>query len=238
MDIDDIIEELQYAESMGADVDWDSLSVNSSNNTYDEMDYYYGEIQEMAQLEREAKLREKAKKYKWYQMENNSEKREVIKTQYEIKIEELEKQYFKEIEEKIASKIKNFYDKEEFLGNCCKKEYLYGYTEDILKKVKFDLAIDKVLGIKNYWIETELEKEVENILEKYHSLSGEEYVEIIFRNEEKFWKYKNSIIDLYKEINNVYKQKDLDIRNSRYHIKELDFYLIEDEFDDDEFGLL
>ena len=238
MDIDDIIEELQYAESMGADVDWDSLSVNSSNNIYDEMDYYYGEIQEMAQLEREAKLREKAKKYKWYQMENNSEKREVIKTQYEIKIEELEKQYFKEIEEKVASKIKNFYDKEEFLGNCCKKEYLYGYTEDILKKVKFDLAIDKVLGIKNYWIETELEKEVENILEKYHSLSGEEYVEIIFRNEEKFWKYKNSIIDLYKEINNVYKQKDLDIRNSRYHIKELDFYLIEDEFDDDEFGLL
>ena len=238
MDIDDIIEELQYAESMGADVDWDSLSVNSSNNIYDEMDYYYGEIQEMAQLEREAKLREKAKKYKWYQMENNSEKREVIKTQYEIKIEELEKQYFKEIEEKVASKIKNFYDKEEFLGNCCKKEYLYGYTEYILKKVKFDLAIDKVLGIKNYWIETELEKEVENILEKYHSLSGEEYVEIIFRNEEKFWKYKNSIIDLYKEINNVYKQKDLDIRNSRYHIKELDFYLIEDEFDDDEFGLL
>lgn len=238
MDIDDIIEELQYAESMGADVDWDSLSVNSSNNTYDEMDYYYGEIQEMAQLEREAKLREKAKKYKWYQMENNSEKREVIKTQYEIKIEELEKQYFKEIEEKVASKIKNFYDKEEFLGNCCKKEYLYGYTEDILKKVKFDLAIDKVLGIKNYWRETELEKEVENILEKYHSLSGEEYLEIIFRNEEKFWKYKNSIIDLYKEINDVYKQKDLDIRNSRYHIKELDFYLIEDEFDDDEFGLL
>lgn len=91
MDIDDIIEELQYAESMGADVDWDSLSVNSSNNTYDEMDYYYGEMQEMAQLEREAKLREKAKKYKWYQMENNNEKREVIKTQYEIKIEELEK---------------------------------------------------------------------------------------------------------------------------------------------------
>lgn len=238
MDIDDIIEELQYAESMGADVDWDSLSVNSSNNTYDEMDYYYGEMQEMAQLEREAKLREKAKKYKWYQMENNSEKREVIRVQYEIKIEELEKQYFKEIEEKIASKIKNFYDKEEFLGNCCKKEYLYGYTENILEKVKFDLAIDKVLGIKNYWRETELEKEVENILEKYHSLSGEEYVEIIFRNEEKFWKYKNSIIDLYKEINDVYKQKDLDIRNSRYHIKELDFYLIEDEFDDDEFGLL
>ena len=238
MDIDDIIEELQYAESMGADVDWDSLSVNSSNNTYDEMDYYYGEMQEMAQLEREAKLREKAKKYKWYQMENNNEKREVIKTQYEIKIEELEKQYFKEIEEKIASKIKNFYDKEEFIEACCKKEYLYGYTENILEKVKFDLVIDKVLGIKNYWRETELEKEVENILEKYHSLSGEEYVEIIFRNEEKFWKYKNSIIDLYKEINNVYKQKDLDIRNSRYHIKELDFYLIEDEFDDDEFGLL
>ena len=238
MDIDDIIEELQYAESMGADVDWDSLSVNSSNNTYDEMDYYYGEMQEMAQLEREAKLREKAKKYKWYQMENNSEKREVIRVQYEIKIEELEKQYFKEIEEKVASKIKNFYDKEEFLGNCCKKEYLYGYTENILEKVKFDLAIDKVLGIKNYWRETELEKEVENILEKYHSLSGEEYVEIIFRNEEKFWKYKNSVIDLYKEINDVYKQKDLDIRNSRYHIKELDFYLIEDEFDDDEFGLL
>lgn len=238
MDIDDIIEELQYAESMGADVDWDSLSVNSSNNTYDEMDYYYGEMQEMVQLEREAKLREKTKKYKWYQMENNSEKREVIRVQYEIKIEELEKQYFKEIEEEIASKIKNFYDKEEFIEVCCKKEYLYGYTEDILEKVKFDLAIDKVLGIKNYWIETELEKEVENILEKYHSLSGEEYVEIIFRNEEKFWKYKNSIIDLYKEINNVYKQKDLDIRNSRYHIKELDFYLIEDEFDDDEFGLL
>ena len=109
-------------------------------------------------------------------MENNSEKREVIKTQYEIKIEELEKQYFKEIEEKVASKIKNFYDKEEFLGNCCKKEYLYGYTEDILEKVKFDLAIDKVLGIKNHWRETELEKEAENILEKYHSLSGEEYV--------------------------------------------------------------
>jgi hypothetical protein len=171
-------------------------------------------------------------------MENNSEKREVIRVQYEIKIEELEKQYFKEIEEKIASKIKNFYDKEEFIEACCKKEYLYGYTENILEKVKFDLAIDKVLGIKNYWIETELEKEVENILEKYHSLSGEEYVEIIFRNEEKFWKYKNSIIDLYKEINDVYKQKDLDIRNSRYHIKELDFYLIEDEFDDDGFGLL
>lgn len=238
MDIDDIIEELQYAESMGADVDWDSLSVNSSNNTYDEMDYYYGEMQEMAQLEREAKLREKAKKYKWHQMENSSEKREVIRVQFEIKIEELEKQYFKEIEEKIAFKIKNFYDKEEFIEDCCKKEYLYGYTEDILEKVKFDLAVDKVLGIKNYWRETELEKEVENILEKYHSLSGEEYVEIIFRNEEKFWKYKNSVIDLYKEINDVYKQKNLDIRNSRYHIKELDFYLIEDEFDDDEFGLL
>lgn len=238
MDIDDIIEELQYAESMGADVDWDSLSVNSSNNTYDEMDYYYGEMQEMAQLEREAKLREKAKKYKWHQMENSSEKREVIRVQFEIKIEELEKQYFKEIEEKIAFKIKNFYDKEEFIEACCKKEYLYGYTEDILEKVKFDLAVDKVLGIKNYWRETELEKEVENILEKYHSLSGEEYVEIMFRNEEKFWKYKNSVIDLYKEINDVYKQKNLDIRNSRYHIKELDFYLIEDEFGDDEFGLL